>query len=242
MPITPEQLKKLLNLQERDTALQKAQARVIELQEGAEVKRIQSEVDRLEGRLVERREQLAALERAVGRLELEVETLRDERKKLETRLYGGEVSSVKEMQKIEDRMGLVAQEISKIEQQALDGMEKGEVLKTRIEKMVGEVAKGRSILQRREQQRQEDLQTARIEADQAVEKRDAAAVGIDEDLLTRYRKLLERVGGLAVVPVRQDACGGCDVELSVVLANQVKKRDNLYTCEHCGRGLVWTGS
>ena len=57
--------------------------------------------------------------------------------------------------------------------------------------------------------------------------------------LAAYQTLRRRKGGLAVVQVRNGACGGCGIVVSPALEWQLR-HDGLSTCGNCGRIIVRT--
>lgn len=56
----------------------------------------------------------------------------------------------------------------------------------------------------------------------------------DFELYTRIRN----AKGKAVAPIRRGSCSGCYNVVPPQLILEIKKNDQLYTCEHCGRILV----
>jgi len=59
------------------------------------------------------------------------------------------------------------------------------------------------------------------------------------ELLERFKKLYHGKHGLAVVPVQNDACTGCQVTLSPQTISAAKMGDRIVSCDHCGRILYW---
>jgi uncharacterized protein len=70
-------------------------------------------------------------------------------------------------------------------------------------------------------------------------KREAAAAKIEERLLKSYDKTrANAVNGLAVVPVRRGACGGCFNIVPPQRQADIREKKKLIVCEHCGRILA----
>ncbi len=55
--------------------------------------------------------------------------------------------------------------------------------------------------------------------------------------LSRYERILENKDGLAMVPVKSDACGGCFMNVPAQVVNEIKMHDKLIFCEICSRIL-----
>lgn len=63
------------------------------------------------------------------------------------------------------------------------------------------------------------------------------AAKIDKGMLGKYERILKGKDGLAMVPVRQDACGGCHLNLPPQVINEIKMKEDLVFCESCARIL-----
>ncbi|MYF73975.1 MAG: hypothetical protein F4175_11535 [Gemmatimonadetes bacterium] len=57
-------------------------------------------------------------------------------------------------------------------------------------------------------------------------------------MYNRIRRVVR--GGVAIVPVRKGACGGCYRQLSPQRLVEVRRADSIMRCENCGRLLVWS--
>jgi len=60
---------------------------------------------------------------------------------------------------------------------------------------------------------------------------------IDAKLLEEYKKMHGRFGDTVVARLTGSRCGGCHMELSILLRDQVRKGESLVKCENCGRIL-----
>jgi predicted nucleic acid-binding Zn-ribbon protein len=65
--------------------------------------------------------------------------------------------------------------------------------------------------------------------------------GLEAGLLQQYLRLLRSRAGLAVAPARDGSCEGCHVALTPQLYNDVRRNQEILTCERCGRILYWSG-
>ena len=62
---------------------------------------------------------------------------------------------------------------------------------------------------------------------------------IEDRLLTAYKRIRSNArNGLAVVPVKRDACGGCFNQIPPQRQLDIKSRRKIIVCEFCGRILV----
>ena len=83
-----------------------------------------------------------------------------------------------------------------------------------------------------------DQETAK-EIDGLRTQAEKIAAGIDERLLTAYRKIRSGMrNGLAVVQVKRDACGGCFNRIPPQRQLDIRMSKKIIVCEYCGRILI----
>ena len=70
-------------------------------------------------------------------------------------------------------------------------------------------------------------------------KRKTYTPGIEARLLSQYEKILKSREGLALVPVVNNACGGCHLGLPPQTINEILQHEKLIVCESCARILYW---
>lgn len=236
-----EQLRLLLVLQQRDSELQAIRQRIDILTEGRELARLRRRVDNLAAQRQAIRDGMAQANVAASRYEGMAEDNRLEKDRLESRMYSGQIASVKEVTKMEAQIAHLAEVAAAAEEKALAAMAEAERLTEELAAVEGELAAAEAKLAKSEEEARRELAGLKEAEAAAAARRDEAAAPIDPGLLGRYQRMLQRPGlqGKAVVPVQNGVCGGCAVALSLALLNRVEKMNDLYTCENCGRGLVW---
>merc|ERR1712146_700045 len=121
------------------------------------------------------------------------------------------------------------------------GKEAGEKIEAKKE----EIEETKAILSEREKDlksKKEELATIvkESEADeQKIEKdREKAAKNVEDRLLKSYDKVRKNMrNGLAVVPVKRGACGGCFNVVPPQKQAEIREKKKIIVCEHCGRIL-----
>jgi hypothetical protein len=73
---------------------------------------------------------------------------------------------------------------------------------------------------------------------QLVHQREKAMARIDKADIERYERIRSAKGGVAVVPIKRNACGGCFSRVPPQKMLEIRQNSKLYTCEHCGRILI----
>ena len=61
--------------------------------------------------------------------------------------------------------------------------------------------------------------------------------GVDANTLSRYEKVLNHKDGLAITPLQNNICGGCNMMMTQQMVNTIKMYDHLVECEICSRIL-----
>ena len=100
---------------------------------------------------------------------------------------------------------------------------------------------------------QERLRQARARIEQALaaigeqvaqleRQRQGVAPEVPKAALAVYERVLDIRDGLALVPIVNDTCGGCDRRLTSQVVNQVYLKAELVMCEHCNRILYFDES
>ena len=231
-----------------------------ELERLVELQRIDSEIAELEaaaaaipGQLRTRQEKFlkakAALEAAtteVDRMQKlrrqkdrELEDVNSQLKKRQSRLFeiktNQEYTAVlKEIEGLKERISTLEEEILLF----LDQIEASAKVLAQEQEMVG--SKEAEFLREQQQKEAElrDLQ-GRLSALQGARK--GHSKGVESSLLQQYLRLLKSRAGLAVAEARNGSCGGCHVALTPQLYNEVRRNEEILTCERCGRILYRRG-
>jgi uncharacterized protein len=74
------------------------------------------------------------------------------------------------------------------------------------------------------------------EEQKLLKEREKAVSNVEDRLYKSYRKIRDNAkNGLAVVPVRRGACGGCFNIVPPQRQADVREKKKLMVCEHCGR-------
>ena len=104
--------------------------------------------------------------------------------------------------------------------------------------------------QERFDQKQENLDSKKVELEKIIEKTDAeekklrkASEKVRQDVEARLLRSYDRIraryrNGLAVVDVQRDSCGGCFNRIPPQVQIEIGTYKNIMACEHCGRVLV----
>jgi predicted nucleic acid-binding Zn-ribbon protein len=80
-------------------------------------------------------------------------------------------------------------------------------------------------------------ETLRREKQSVETERDGLSATIPKDYLDPFLRVARQRSGLALVPVRDELCGGCHVRVLPTLVQQVRRATGLIACDSCKRFL-----
>lgn len=233
-------LHRLLEVQNQDTQGDQLRHRRETHPLRAEMAEAQRERAELDGRLGQERERLGALEARQAGLEAEVAAARGRLEGIEKRMYSGEVGAARDLQAMAEEVDGLRSRIGRVEDVVLEVMEEREP----VEALVGQLEVELAAIDDRLSHLGSDLRTAEAELareeGEHVARRAELAATVPPDLLERYERLRQRLGGIGVAPLVNGSCGGCHLTLSATELDRVRKApaDAVLTCEQCGRILV----
>ncbi len=226
-------LKKLIRLQAVDLAIQElrattgafpAKSRALDEKLNNAVAGVEQAKDAIKNNLSGRKE----LESKVADLEAKISKYRDQLMSVKTNVeYKAMVKEIEYSQEA----------ISSEEDQILARMEQSEALAQDLKTAETVLNEDEKTVQtervRLEEVNRQD--TATLEA--YLEERTSLEKDIAEDLLSRYERVRNARGGIAIASVRDEACAVCNVRLRPQVFQEVRRNDNIITCESCRRIL-----
>jgi len=235
-----EALHLLLEVQAIDTAIDQVRHQRSHHPLRSELSTLLAHQVHLTERLAGERAGLDALATRQSELEAAVTEGAERIAVLEKRMYSGEVSASRELQAMSEEVASIRRRDSSIEDSILEVMEEREPVESAVAELEAQLAE---VVARAGQ-----LEAALAEADESLAaqerelqaQRDERSTGVPPDLLSRYSRLRERLGGVGVAPLVDGRCGGCHLALSATELDGVRRApaDAVLTCEQCGRLLV----
>lgn len=130
-------------------------------------------------------------------------------------------------------------EIQILEKRIKESYEKIDEKKEEIKETEGRRKERKKDLQ----EKKDELETITKESEADEQKldkgRNKAAKQIEERLMKSYDKVRNNMrNGLAVVPVKRGACGGCFNVVPPQMQAEIREQKKIIVCEHCGRILA----
>ena len=227
----------VLALQETDLALDKAQARLRDVEaqtgEGEELIAAREVV-------AERQEVLKQLRSQLHDAEWSVEDARGKAGGVEQKLYGGTIRNPKELSDLNDDLSSLKTQVAKREDSLLGLLVEMEEAEKQLESARSALAETDAVWQRE----QASLlgEKARLEPEIAAleTRRENQLPAVDAESMRLYQLLRERHRGQAVAGVERGMCQGCRIALPMSLVQKARSGGGLVQCVSCERILLVT--
>ncbi len=225
----------LFGLQETDLLLDKAQARLAEIEDSL------AETEEL----LEARAELEAKESIVDGIRTQqkeaeevAEDVRAKAAEIEKKLYAGTVKNPKELQDLDADLRSVKELVARREDELLAILEQAEAaeseaaeVRAKLDEIEGDwkAEQAELLVEKRELEPQAEELRAR---------RDGQAAGVDRSVLSMYDNIRARKGGLGVARLERGMCGGCRITLPVSIMQRVRGGGGVVQCVSCERILL----
>lgn len=226
--------KSLLSLQDTDQALALRRREYREVEEELKseggLPELRDSCEKIRVRKLEAKVETA-------RLESDLATLKTQVGELETRLYGGAITNVRELTAIETEHSAVRRNVAQIEESIAPAEVAAEHAHQQFEDLTSELADKEKLWENRRVELGQTKTKVGTEFNRMLELRNAEASQIPEEDLARYNRLFRSNRGIAVVRVDRGVCQGCAVRLPVGELTRLRNSDGPIPCS-CGRALL----
>ncbi len=227
------EIETLLILQERDQKIRRLKqelARMPQDEAGAKTRLAGDEAAVAAGKAA-----VMENEVAMKNLDLQIETRKTSISRLKTQQF--ETRKNEEYTALGHEIVRYGNEVTKLEDDQIVLMEKGELLRQQHAAAVAKLASTQKLVDEELAQ----IAKRRLNAQEQVvgleSERMQISVKLDETLLDRYTRTLAKKGDAAVVPLDNGVCGGCHMKVTASTATTVKGGRVIANCEQCGRIL-----
>ncbi len=124
---------------------------------------------------------------------------------------------------------------SLIEEAILRNYDEADAVTALIDKEKSALANAEQVYLSQKKEIENDVKELQEKLAQLDVKRKVIIPEIDKNSLSRYERILEHSEGLAIVPIKSNACGGCYMNIPQQAVNELKMHDHLVYCEMCAR-------
>jgi uncharacterized protein len=224
----------LFRLQQVDSQIDRLQGRLKEtqriLEDDSAIRKLKEEVETAETRCKETNQDLLKAERNVQDQIIKIE-------QTQSSLYGTKTHSPKELQDLQNDVAALKRYLNTLEDLQLDAMQASEnaeadqqYLKEQLKSANLEHAKfGRDL--------EQEQGVIRNDLEKFFTERNAIASGIPTAKIDLYDQLRQQRRGVAVAVIGDNACGACGSTLSLAQIQSARSSGEMILCPSCGRIL-----
>jgi predicted nucleic acid-binding Zn-ribbon protein len=239
---TPDQQRRLLDLQAVDTQVRQLRHRRANLPEQQALDEQEATLGAVAREFTANRDELSKVELNQRRLEQEIATVDSRRKSEEGRMYSGLITSEKEVEALRHELSSLRARKSDLEDVLLEAMERREELEGMVATLKARHGELEAELPARTTARDEAATEIDAELGERTSARSELAGQLPDAVTAHYEDLRRRKQGLAIVALSGRTCLGCRLELTASEMEEAKRDSARYLplCPQCGRGVVVT--
>jgi len=198
---------------------------------------LKREIDENEANFLNTEKELSEAKIIQNDLELEIATQQESLKKLKTQMMA--IKTNKEYDALVSQIDAIRELISEKETALLEVID-------RVETLEGSIDEIRKKAEESKKQNEEQLNILQEKMDSVGSKiqmkdddRHNITVRVSKRVMSIYERVRKSRGGSVVVTVKKRACGACFKALPPHRIQELKRADQLITCDNCGRLLIW---
>jgi hypothetical protein len=200
------------------------------------------EIEALEASFAEKKKHLASLEESLLNLqkqrkdkELELASKEENIKKLQIQLY--QLKTNKEYQAMLQQMEGEKANASVIEDRVLGLFDQADKIKNDIAQEKQMLQEEERVCQGEKKNIQDRIKEIEDRLAQLEVQRKQIIPNIEPKMFTQYERILHNREGLAIVTVKDNSCGGCNMYVPAQVINLIRMYERIITCEVCNRIL-----
>jgi len=228
-----EQLSSLIKLQTLDSEIYALRSE--KSAKPGEIKAIEIVFEAKKAHLAELEKNLLDLQKERKDKELGLASKEEATKKLQGQLYG--LKTNKEYQTMLQQIQDAKADASLIEDVVLELFDKADEVKNEVEKEKKRLSEEEKVFLAEKQKVESRIREIDDRLSQLEAQRKQAIPDIDPKILSQYERILGSRDGLAIVIVKGNSCGGCNMFVPPQVINLIKMYEHIITCEMCNRIL-----
>lgn len=201
------------------------------------------EVEKLEEELATLRSRHASIEQSMRQsfsmrdnADSEIVNLREKLERYKGQQFA--VRSNREYDALTREMDAAAEAVTRLEKEMGQLEGQATASRTELEELAARITGVEAQLQEKRAALAEVSKLTEEEELQWQHKRDKALARIAKSDLAAYERIRKAKKGMAVVPVKKGACGGCFNRVPPQKLLELRTNERMYTCERCGRIIV----
>ncbi len=149
-----------------------------------------------------------------------------------------QVRNNKEYDALTKEMDQAAETIARLEKEMADHETKATKSRNEIDELKKELEESEATLKEKKSELAEVSKTTEDEELKFKHEREKVLGKVTKPDLRTYERIRKAKNGIAVVPLKRNACGGCFTAVPPQKILELNQNNKFYTCERCGRIIV----
>jgi hypothetical protein len=196
-------------------------------------KTLESHLRRLEAD----RAALSANQKDRKKLEGDIQLHEQKTSKLKEQMLGAKNNE--QYKAFQHELDFIAKEVRKAEDRILELMTESEPLDANVKKAEVALQEEKRVVTGEQGRARERTAADLAQIKQLREERAEAAAKLPAPTLTTYERIRKKWNGLAIAEVTGGRCAACQIMLRPQYLQDLRKGEQLLTCESCGRILIY---
>ncbi|MGH9593002.1 MAG: zinc ribbon domain-containing protein [Bryobacteraceae bacterium] len=196
-------------------------------------KTLESHLRRLEAD----RAALSANQKDRKKLEGDIQLHEQKTSKLKEQMLGAKNNE--QYRAFQHEIDFLAKEVRKAEDRILELMSESEPLDANVKKAELALKEEKQVVDGEQKRARERTAADLAQIEQLHQERAAAAAKLPAATLTTYERARKKWHGLAIAEATNGRCAACQIMLRPQYFQDLRKGDQLLTCESCGRILIY---
>lgn len=231
-------IKQIVQLQNIDTQLQEINELLGDLP--ARVEELDREKKELIEALENGKKRIQETERELARLGLHIKEVQEKTTQLKDQLF--RVTNNRQYDALTQEIEFLKTDLEKSELENLELLELKEQLQDRLASQEKNLESLTTNLEQRRKNLEAKMAETAAQKSELDTQRAKVSKSIDPVILARYQRVSEAREGLAVVPIKGNACGGCGAMVTPQVISNIRQGTGIFTCDVCSRFLYWEPS
>jgi predicted nucleic acid-binding Zn-ribbon protein len=227
------QISNLVRLQTIDTEIYTLRAE--KESKPQEIKALEVAFEEKKQHMADLEKQLLDLQKQRKEKELELSAKEEEAKKLQTQLYT--LKTNKEYQAMMQQIQDTKADASVVEDKILELLDHSDKVKAETEQEKKRLAEEEKVFQANKKKLEDRIKEIDDRLAQLDAQRSQVMPDVEPKILAQYERILQNRDGLAIVPVKENSCGGCNMFVPPQVINLIRMYERIVTCEICNRIL-----
>ena len=194
-------------------------------------------IEHMEKSLQDETERLSEVQSQQKIQQLETESQRERSTRLDTQLYGGDITNPRDLESLEQEASHARELLEQQDAELLELALQAEESVSKRDALKKELTDNQTTWQDRQTELQGNLERSAVERESVAAQRSDLAATLDPTFLQRYETLRRAKGGLAVAKVERGLCQACRMSLPTQQQQRVRNGRQTVLCSSCGRIL-----